>query len=106
MSSLNWKNMANKINSDKEYYLSTIDEKNQTWIYSSNGFKLSEIDLINLIKICLIEQRSKIIGRKILEIYKDSTVQRKKITLERLEMIGVKNETKEKPVRIRKSKNK
>jgi hypothetical protein len=97
--------MTNNI-CDKEYYLSTIDNKNQTWIYSSNGFKFSEIDIINLIKICLIEQRSKTIGKRILEIYKDSTSERHKITLERLKMIGIENKENEKPTRIRKSKTK
>ena len=83
---------------DKEYYLSTQEGKDY-FIYKTEMFKLSEIDIINLIKICLIEARSKSIGRKILEVYKDSTEKRKKLTEERLKLIGIKEIEKQKPLK-------
>ena len=88
---------------DKEYYFAT-SENGDFLIYSSEIFKLSEIDLINLIKICLIEARSKSIGKKILGVYEDSTKKRKEITQQRLKMIGVKNEGKKEPERTKKAK--
>jgi len=91
--------MANT-NEDKEFYIATKDELGDYIVYSSSVFNLSEIDFINLIKICLIEARSKKMGRKFLDIYKDSTKYRKEITEKRLNLIGVKNEVQE-PIRKR-----
>lgn len=79
-------------NQDKEYYISTKDEEGKFVIYESDKFKLSEIDLINLIKVCLVEERNKGIGRKLLESYKDSTANRNHITMERLTKIGLKEQ--------------
>lgn len=76
-------------NQDKEYYIATKDEKGRDIIYNSSTYKLSEIDLINLIKILLIEERGKSIGRRLLEAYKDSTKNRMQITQKRLNMIGL-----------------
>lgn len=81
--------MENK-EEEKEYFLSTIGEKKEYVVYQSENFKLSEIDLINLIKICLIDGRSKKIGNKLLSVYRDSTQKRKHITLTRLKQIGLK----------------
>lgn len=92
---------------EKEYYLATEKNKNNYLIYKSENFMLSEIDLINLIKICLIEARSKIIGRKLLEVYKDSTEEkeeRKNLTKERLALIGITDKEKQKPIEIKKTK--
>jgi hypothetical protein len=77
---------------DKEFFISTKDENNDVVIYASELFKLSEIDLINLIKVCLIEARNKTIGRKILAIYRDSTFHRLDLTKKRLELIGIEEE--------------
>lgn len=87
---------------EKEYFISTKDEKNDFLIYISEPFKFSEIDIINLIKVCLIEARNKTIGRKILAIYRDSTGHRQHITKERLKMIGVIEEEKPNPITIKK----
>ena len=87
---------------DMEYYFTTKDNKNEFLIYASDFFKLSEIDIINLIKICLIEARSKSIGKKILAIYRDSTTYRQAITNERLKLIGISEEADKNPI---KSKN-
>lgn len=83
---------------DKEYYISTKDDDGDFLIYQSEAYKLTEIDLINLIKITLIEARSKAIGRKLLEVYRDSTHERKEVTEKRLDLIGVKN-GKQKPIK-------
>lgn len=80
---------------DKEFYIATTDEIGDFLIYSSSAFSLSEIDFINLIKICLIEARSKKMGRRFLDVYKDSTKYRKDITDKRLNLIGVKDEKQE-----------
>ena len=83
---------------DKEYFMAT-KEKEEYMIYASDMFKLSEIDFINLIKICLIEARSKAIGKKILAVYRDSTQHRKEITQERLKLIGVTEDGNTKPTK-------
>jgi hypothetical protein len=84
---------------NKEYFFSTRNEKNEYLVYASDSFKLSEIDLINLIKICLIEARSKAIGKRILAVYRDSTEHRIKITQQRLELIGIKDDGKTEPTK-------
>jgi hypothetical protein len=88
--------------SDKEYYISTIGEDGIDLIYSSDVYKLSEIDLINLIKICIVEGRSKQIGKKLMDVYLDSTKHRKKLTSERLNLIGVLENGDREPKRTRK----
>jgi len=87
---------------NQEYFFSTKDENGDFLIYGSDPFKLSEIDLINLIKVCLIEARNKTIGRKILSIYRDSTSHRRHLTQERLKLIGVEEEEKPNPTKERK----
>lgn len=96
----------NDLEDNKEYYFATKDEKSDFLVYTSDQFKLSEIDLINLIKICLIEARSKAIGKKLLEVYRDSTENRKNITQERLKLIGVNGDGEKKPTKSRQPKTK
>lgn len=89
---------------DEEYFIATIDDNGKYIIYTSEKFKLSEFDLINLIRICLIEQRSKVIGTKILGAYRDSTEHKKIIAKRRLEVIGIKEH--DKPTKRKKPKTK
>lgn len=91
---------------DKEFFIATYDEKkpNEFIVYCSESFKMSEIDLINLIKICMIEARNKTVGRKLLEAYRDSTNGRIAITEERLKKIGINNE-REKPTHATRNKS-
>lgn len=84
----------------QEFFIATKDKKGEFLVYCSDSFKLSEIDLINLIKICIVEERSKMIGRKILSIYRDSTAHREEVTNDRLQRIGIQKE--EKPVKSKK----
>jgi len=60
---------------------------------------------LTLIKICLIEKRSKKIGYKLLEIYRDSTEHKKEETKKKLEIIGIKendsNPTKRKHIKTK-----
>lgn len=86
---------------DKDYYIATLGEDGKFVVYESEKFRLSEIDLINLIKVCLIEERNKRIGRKLLEAYKDSTEHRIAITQQRLTQIGIKEEPNGKPINTR-----
>lgn len=81
---------------EKFYYIATKNDKGKYLVYETESFRLSEIDIINLIKICIIEARSKAIGRKILNIYRDSSETNMKEAEKKLNMIGINNE-KEKP---------
>jgi len=49
----------------------------------------------------LIEARSKAIGRKLLEVYRDSTHKRQDITEQRLNMIGVEKNGKKEPTKAK-----
>lgn len=89
---------------DLDYYIATKDESGEFLIYASELFKLSEIDFINLIKICLILGRSKAIGKKILSVYQDSTQHRQELTEQRLNAIGVTDNGSTKPIKERKLK--
>lgn len=85
----------------KEFYLATKNKK-EFLIYQSDNFKFSELDILLLLKICMIEKRSKKIGRKILNIYKDATQDRLDLTLERLEAIGIKeNKENDEPIKLK-----
>jgi hypothetical protein len=91
-------------NKDQDYFVSTKDEKGDFIIYESEGFRLDEIDFINLIKICLIEKRNMGVGRKLLEVYRDSTQHKKEIADDRLKRIGLPENSK--PTTARKFKEK
>lgn len=84
---------------DKEFFLATRDKIGDYLIYSSEAYSLSEVDLINLIKICLVERRSIAIGRKLVEVYRDGTKEREDITEQRLNIIGVKDDGKREPTK-------
>jgi hypothetical protein len=94
-----------KPDDDKEFFLCTKDDDKNFVIFTSDTYKFSEFDVLNLIKICIIEQRSKAIGNKILEVYKDSTEHKKEIAKERLKKLGVSYDEK-KPTIKRKPKTK
>lgn len=77
---------------EKEYYLSTTDKRGDLLVYETDKFKLSEFDIINLIKICLIERRSILLGKKILDVYRDSTEYKEEEVIEKLKKIGIEDE--------------
>ena len=101
--------MANKNNENQgenfqEFYIATKSPKfkGDFVIYESQPFKLSEIELLGLIKICIIEARSKSIGKKLIAIYEDSTDYRQELTKKRLKLIGI-DEDETKPTRTAKN---
>ena len=75
---------------ENDYFIAT--QKDDFQIYASEMYRLSENDFLNLIKICLVEARSKSIGRKLVAIYKDSIGNTNK-----LKLIGVKDDGETKP---------
>jgi hypothetical protein len=79
---------------NKEYFLSTIGEDGRFIVYKSLSF--SEIDIINLIRICIIERRNKPIGIKIIKVYEDSTEKRIEQTRKKLKEIGIEKDDIEK----------
>lgn len=87
-------NTENILEDNQDYFLAIKDERDDFIVYESEGFKLSEIDIINLIKICLIERRSKAIGERILAVYKDSTDHKKDIVNKKLSLIGIHDDEK------------
>jgi len=97
------KNIENNEQAFQEFYLAIKSSKKEFVIYESEPFKLSEIDIINLIKICIMEARSKTIGKKILAIYEDATRDREEITKQRLKYIGILENEKPKPTTTKKN---
>ena len=92
-------------NTDKDqvFCIATLGENEQYVIYNSRNFKLSEIDMLSLIKMLIVERRSKLIGEKLLRVYQDSTAHRQQITLDRLRKIGIDKED-EKPQQSKNAK--
>jgi len=97
--------MTSNIDKDFEFFICTQDGKGGFLIYDSEAYRLSEIDLINLIKICIVEKRNMGVGRQLLEVYRDSTAHRKEITEERLTHIGIEKIKNDKPTTARKVKH-
>lgn len=87
---------------EQEYYFAIHDREKKLGfiVYASDGFKLSEIDIINLIKILLVERRSRDIGRRILAMYKDANDHNEE-TIEKLKRIGIKENEKIEPIKSR-----
>lgn len=95
---------------EKDYFVAIRDEKQKDFIvYATDPYKLSELDLLNLIKICIIEGRAKGIGRKLLDVYNDilereGTEKEKLEGLRKLEMMGIKHNGKREPTKSGKSR--
>jgi hypothetical protein len=70
------------------YYLA-IEENNETILYKSSKFALDEIDVINIIKICLVQKRAVSVGKKFLYVYTDSQQHNKEKINKILKNIGV-----------------
>lgn len=94
--------MKKNENEFQEFYIA-VKNKNDYTVYATEPFKLSEIEIINLIKICILEARSKSIGKKILAIYEDSTDNRKELTEQRLKSIGIEKNEKPTTTKIKRS---
>lgn len=77
-----------ELEEQKEYYLTT-KEKSYDVIYKSEPFKLTELEIINLIKICFVQKRAVGTGKKILAVYKDSTSHKEEKVKEILKKIGI-----------------
>ena len=88
---------------DKEYYISIEDKKKGFIVYTSDPFFLTEFDLLSLIKICFVRKRNKIVGKKLIEIYKDSTKERLELTNIRLKAIGINTDEKKPTTTTRKN---
>lgn len=82
--------LNNLIDEQSFFYLSTLNDKKKPTIYISEKYRLTEIDVLTLIKICVNEKRNLRLGYKILEVYKDATNGKGK---EKLKLIGIKDDT-------------
>lgn len=89
---------------EKEYFISTKDAKGGFLSYISPIYALTEIEYLTLIKILIVEARSKSIGKKLLEVYRDSNEQRKEESEQLLKKIGVTQNGERKPHNTSKAK--
>lgn len=86
--------MINKNEKEHEYYLTIQDKRGKFVTYCSDKFKLTELDIINLLKLCYVDRRSKTIGEKVLAVYIDSMeiFDDKDTAIEKLNKIGIKHD--------------
>jgi hypothetical protein len=82
---------------EHNFFIAT-GEDNDYLIYSSETYRMTEIEFLNLIKICFVEARSKSIGKRLIAIYKDNKGSK---AVEKLKLIGV-NDGSTEPSRQRK----
>lgn len=80
---------------EKEYYLTTTDENDKLIVYESEKFRFSEMEILKLIRICITEERSMTIGKKIMEVFIDSNDET--YVYQKLNMIGVKKHEEQRP---------
>lgn len=71
------------------FFLAITSNNDRFTVYTSEHYKLTELDLLNLIRLCFIEGRSKAIGRKILDVYLDATEHKKEEAINKLKKIGL-----------------
>ena len=74
----------------KYYYIAVEDEERGFGhlIYKNEKFRISEMEMIKLIKILLVDRRFVSLGQKILDVFNDSTGY-SELTLEKLKEIGL-----------------
>jgi len=89
------------MNGEKEYYIATKGKDKKFLIYITDNYKFSELDFLNLIKICILDRRNKSLGRKMLSVYEDSSEDAE----ENLKKIGFYNND-EKPIKRKSPKYK
>jgi hypothetical protein len=86
---------------NQEYYLATRDTSKAFLVYTSEVFRLDEIDILNLIKILVVEERSKKLGNKVLAFYRDCSKHRIEEAKEKLKLMGIAEEHDTKPSRTK-----
>lgn len=84
---------------EKEFYFSILNGR-EYLIYSSDIYKLTELDIINLIKILLIEKRSISIGKRVLSMYRDASDNEE--SQRKLKLIGITENGTTKPFKEKK----
>jgi hypothetical protein len=73
---------------EKYYYIAIDDEERGFGHLIYEKFKISEIEMIKLIKILYVDRRFVSVGKKLLDVYNDSTGYTD-LTLEKLKQIGI-----------------
>jgi hypothetical protein len=81
-----------KLKFDKNFFIATKEDKDFV-VYESPNFRLTEVDLLTLIKICIVNKRNIKIGKKLMAVYRDSLSFERMITEQKLKAIGVKDVT-------------
>jgi len=86
------------------FFLATDDfERGKGFlVYATEKYRLTEFDIINLIKTLVVDRRGVSIGRKIMNVYQDATGYSQK-AIEKLKQIGLEMEEDE-PTRTNKTK--
>ena len=79
------------IQNEQTYYFTT-KVGNDTIVYCSSKYSISELEIIQLIRLLYIQQRNKKLGEKILEMYRDSTKHKEDAVKENLKRIGIEDE--------------
>jgi hypothetical protein len=91
---------------NQKYFVGIRDSKRNAWLYESDMYSFTEIDMINLIKICFVEGRNKSLGRKILAVYRDTTQHKKEESEMLLKNIGIEDDGNREPTKATSTKSK
>lgn len=77
---------SENLNFNRDFFIAVYGDDEIPVIFTSDNFKISEFDILRLIRICYKEGRNKKIGESLLSIYKevidDSVIKLKKIGID------------------------
>ena len=79
---------------EQYFFISTQDKSGGYVSYVSEKYRLSELEIMQIIRLMVIERRNVRLGNKILEVFRDSTEHRKEDIIGRLKQLGINDDEK------------
>lgn len=79
---------------EQYFFISTKDKRGEYVSYVSEKYRISELEVMQIIRLMVIERRNIRLGNKILEVYRDATGHRKEEVASRLRQLGINDDEK------------
>jgi hypothetical protein len=76
------------------FFLSTRYSDGEEVYYASDNYNFTELDIINLIRLLVVDRRNRNLGNKILAVYRNATEHKKEETENTLKKLGIDDEPK------------
>lgn len=76
------------------YFITTKDKKGDYVSYVSEQYRLSELEILQIIRLMVIERRNIRLGNKILAVFRDATEHRKDEVVSKLKQLGINDDEK------------